>query len=155
MQNSIERDVEHLRKALHRGPVTHSQAAQKVHGTSWFGRFNTKVAVVVTEGVGTMTCAYLFTILSLISLPSVIQGVTKTGDVQTLISWIAQTFLQLVLLSVIMVGQRVQQTASDGRAEQDHEILSALHTINNTQLVILQRLDAQGPAKGSAPNANA
>ena len=31
--------------------------------------------------------------------------------------WIAQTFLQLVLLSIIIVGQNVQASASDERAE--------------------------------------
>ena len=74
--------------------------------------FNAKLAVLITQGVGTMACAYLFALLALISLPDAI----KAGKPQ-LISWIAQTFLQLVLLAVIMVGQRVQSVASDARAE--------------------------------------
>ena len=35
----------------------------------------------------------------------------------TLVSWISQTFLQLVLLSVIIVGQNVQAAAADKRSE--------------------------------------
>lgn len=74
--------------------------------------FNAKFAVLITRGVGTMACAYLFGLIALISLPDAI----STGRA-ALISWIAQTFLQLVLLSIIMVGQTVQATASDARAD--------------------------------------
>ena len=34
-----------------------------------------------------------------------------------IVAWIAQTFIQLVLLSIIMVGQSVQSDAADARAE--------------------------------------
>jgi hypothetical protein len=73
--------------------------------------FNAKVALVITRSVGTMACAYLFGLIALISLPDAI----KAGR-PAIISWIAQTFLQLVLLSIIMVGQSVQSAASDARA---------------------------------------
>ncbi len=43
-----------------------------------------------------------------------------------LISWIAQTFLQLVLLSVIMVGQKVAAAASDKQALQTYKDAEAL-----------------------------
>jgi hypothetical protein len=76
--------------------------------------FNAKFAVLITRGVGTMACAYLFAIIALISLPDAI----KAGRA-ALISWIAQTFLQLVLLSIIMVGQTVQAAASDARASKE------------------------------------
>ena len=76
--------------------------------------FNAKFAVLITRGVGTMACAYLFAILALISLPDAL----KAGR-PALISWIAQTFLQLVLLSIIMVGQTVQAAASDARASKE------------------------------------
>jgi hypothetical protein len=73
-----------------------------------------------------MWCAYAFAILALIGLPAAL----RPGG-EGIISWIAQTFLQLVLLSVIMVGQNVQGEASDERS---------LHTYQDT-LVILDRLD--------------
>ena len=63
--------------------------------------FNRKLAEKITSGVATMWCAYGFAALALISLPAAI----KTGDLIVIVAWVAQTFLQLVLLSIIMVGQ--------------------------------------------------
>ena len=83
--------------------------------------FNGRIAVLITNGVSTMWCAYLFAIIALISLPSAIEG-----GKATLVSWIAQTFLQLVLLSVIMVGQKVSAQASDKQALQTYKDTEAL-----------------------------
>ena len=77
--------------------------------------FNAKVALVITRSVGTMACAYLFAVIALISLPAAI----GSGQVIIIVAWIAQTFLQLVLLSIIMVGQTVQSVASDARAAKE------------------------------------
>jgi hypothetical protein len=60
-----------------------------------------------------MWCAYAFTALALVSLPSAI----VSHNAVTLVSWISQTFLQLVLLSVIIVGQNVLAAAADKRSE--------------------------------------
>jgi hypothetical protein len=76
-------------------------------------RFNAWFAVKVTNGVGTMWCAYAFAGLALISLPQAI----NSHSAVTLVSWISQTFLQLVLLSVIIVGQNVLAAAADKRSE--------------------------------------
>lgn len=83
--------------------------------------FNGRLAVLITNSVGTMWCAYAFAIIAFISLPAAIGGGTAT-----LISWIAQTFLQLVLLSVIMVGQRVAARASDKQALETYKDTEAL-----------------------------
>src|SRR5437763_16797443 len=80
-----------------------------------FEGFNAKLALVITRSVGTMACAYVFAAIALISLPSAI----NSGQVIVIVSWIAQTFLQLVLLSIIMVGQSVQSAASDARAAKE------------------------------------
>jgi hypothetical protein len=74
--------------------------------------FNAKLALVITRSVGTMACAYVFAVIALISLPSAI----NSGSVIVIVSWVAQTFFQLVLLSIILVGQSVQSAASDARA---------------------------------------
>jgi hypothetical protein len=87
-------------------------AEQLPHGTP-AARFNAWLAVKVTNGVGTMWCAYAFAVLALISLPQAI----SSHDAVTLVSWISQTFLQLVLLSVIIVGQNVLAAAADKRSE--------------------------------------
>jgi hypothetical protein len=84
-------------------------------------RFNTRLAIWITKIVGSMWCAYAFAALDLVSLPDAIRGGTST-----LISWIAQTFLQLVLLSIIMVGQNVQADAADKRSEATYKDTEAL-----------------------------
>jgi hypothetical protein len=92
-------------------------------------RFNTRVALLVTRAVGSMWCAYAFALFDLISLPDAIRGGTAA-----VVSWVAQTFLQLVLLSVIMVGQNVQAAAADKRAEATYDDASAaLHELAHVQ----------------------
>lgn len=74
-------------------------------------RFNAAIAVAITKAVGSMWCAYAFTVLALFGLPAAIDGGTAA-----IVQWVAQTFLQLVLLSVIMVGGNVAAAAADKRA---------------------------------------
>jgi hypothetical protein len=88
--------------------------------------FNDKLAVKITNIVGTMWCAYAFAILALISLPAAIQAGTAT-----LVAWFAQTFLQLVLLSIIMVGQKVAAAKSDKQLEQTYYDAEALLQISD------------------------
>ena len=113
--------------------------------------FNAKVALVITRSVGTMACAYVFGLIALISLPDAI----KAGR-PAIISWIAQTFLQLVLLSIIMVGQSVQSAASDARAAKQfadtETILDRLdvHTEGGIKTV-LDAIDALGKPAGASP----
>lgn len=114
------RTTDHLHKALHPSFRTLALAIREANG------FNAKIAVFVTNVVGTMWCAYFFTLIALIGLPAAL----KPGG-EGIIAWIAQTFLQLVLLSVIMVGQTVQSLAADARAE---------NTFKDTE-AILDRLD--------------
>jgi hypothetical protein len=105
--------MRHRRMALQRvvrfDPREIREAVREVEG------FNAKIALVITRSVGTMACAYLFAIIAFISLPSAIES----GQVIVIVSWIAQTFFQLVLLSIIMVGQSVQSVASDARAAKE------------------------------------
>ena len=79
--------------------------------------FNKFIAEKITAGVATMWCAYLFAIIALISLPNAI----KSGDTLVIVSWIAQTFLQLVLLSIIMVGQSVSSAKLEQTINETHE----------------------------------
>src|SRR5258708_1049333 len=84
--------------------------------------FNAWLAGKVTSGVGTMWCAYAFAALALVSLPSAI----RSGNPVVLVSWISQTFLQLVLLSVIIVGQNVLAAAADKRSEATYKAADAV-----------------------------
>ena len=81
-------------------------------------KLNEAIAARITSWVGTMWCAYAFAGLALISLPQAIHSGTAA-----LIAWIAQTFLQLVLLPLIMVGSDVLSRKAELRAIQDHETL--------------------------------
>lgn len=115
--------------------VTSKLVHDAFHGTHKVGRFNGWLATKVTRSVGTMWVAYAFTILAVISLPAAIE----THNPIIIIGWIAQTFLQLVLLPIIMVGQNVQQVVSDARAEADHETLQAIHTLTSEVHTMMER----------------
>jgi hypothetical protein len=92
-------------------------------------RFNTRVAILITKVVGSMWCAYAFALFDLISLPAAIRA-----GASAVVTWVAQTFLQLVLLSVIMVGQNVQAAAADKRAEATyHDASATLHEVAHVQ----------------------
>ncbi len=113
--------LEHLPRVVRFDPGGIRAATKEVEG------LNAKLALLITRSVGTMACAYLFAAIALISLPAAI----SSGAVIVIVAWIAQTFLQLVLLSIIMVGQSVQSAASDARAAKEFA---------DTE-VILDRLD--------------
>ena len=120
--------------------ITRRQIRAKVAGTGPMSRFNDRVAVLVTRGVGSMWAAYLFVLISLVSFPQALNAFLN-GDTVTGVSWLSQSFLQLVLLPILLVGQNVIAAAQDARAETDHETLTALHRINVQQLQILEKLD--------------
>ncbi len=107
--------------------VLNRHVHKQIHGDSWVGRLNTRLAVGITKLVGSMWCAYLFGLIALISFPAAI----RSHDPLIIVAWIAQTFLQLVLLPIIIVGQNVQAAASDARSESDHETLLAIHTLTS------------------------
>jgi hypothetical protein len=83
---------------------------------------NGKIGVLITTVVGTMWAAYLFTLLALVSLPAALQS----HDRIIIVAWVAQTFLQLVLLPVIIVGQNVQARAADKRSQQTYADAEAI-----------------------------
>lgn len=95
--------------------------------------FNSWLAVKITSVVGTMWCAYAFALLALISFPQALHSGTSA-----LIAWIAQTFLQLVLLSIIMVGQKVAAEASDQQLEQTYLDAEALLQISDSMHKLLK-----------------
>jgi hypothetical protein len=98
-------------------PVTTAEIIQENAST----RFNAWLAVKITDGVGTMWCAYIFAAIALIGLPAAL----KPGG-EGIIAWIAQTFLQLVLLSIIIVGQNIAAAASDKRSENTYKDAEAI-----------------------------
>jgi hypothetical protein len=118
------------------GPPKVADVTTPAPTAPWHARFNAALAVKITEGVGTMWCAYAFAALALVSLPSAI----RSGSAETLVSWVSQTFLQLVLLSIIIVGQNVLAAAADKRAEATFEDADALI---HSSIDLQHHLDAQ------------
>jgi len=116
--------------------IPHSRAQVAVHGSGVAGRFNRWLAVKITNSVGTMYCAYVFLALSCISLPSTLQS----GDVGRIVTWITQTFLQLVLLPIIMVGQNVQAAINELQSKEDSETLRIVHQIDTRTLQIAEEM---------------
>jgi hypothetical protein len=112
----------HIERRAAAGPPKTHDAAVAVHGTSAIGRLNAKIGLKITVIVGTMWCAYLFTLLALVSAPTAF----RSGDTIIMVGWIAQTFLQLVLLPIIIVGQNVQATAADARAQATYDDAAAV-----------------------------
>jgi hypothetical protein len=118
-------------------------ADQRLRGAGPISRLNARFGLFVTLAVGTMWCAYLFTLLALVSLSSAV----KTHNKIIIVAWVAQTFLQLVLLPIIIVGQNAQAAAADKRAEDTYKDAEAvLHEAIEIQKhlkaqdVILERL---------------
>jgi len=102
--------------------MTTKEAAAKVHGTGVIGRLNARVGLKITLLVGTMYAAYIFAIIALLSLP---QAITSHNLV-IIVAWISSNFLQLILLPIIIVGQNIQATASDKRAEDTYKDAEAV-----------------------------
>lgn len=156
--------VRHITAAVKFSPAAIKREMAEVEGV------NAKIAVLITRSVGTMACAYLFCLIALTSLPAILiqAGALKANQVPTfltkpglilVVSWIAQTLLQLVLLSIILVGQAVQAKASDARAEKqftDTETIVTHLTEPDGIDTIIAKLDAlNAKLDGTAPSSPA
>jgi hypothetical protein len=134
----------HIELRRKQGPV---KVSDQLPSGNPVTRFNSRLAMLITRGVGTMWCAYIFGIFDCLALPTALKGGTY-GIVQ----WVASFFLQLVLLSIIMVGQSIQGSASDARADQTfrdaESILSECLELQKhlqAQDEILMKLTGQSP----------
>jgi hypothetical protein len=103
----------HIRHRREQGPV---KVSDQIPPT-----LNGRIGLRITAIVGTMWCAYIFAAIAIYGLPAALK---PNGE--GLVAWIAQTFLQLVLLSVIMVGQSMQSQASDKRSQQTYDDAEAV-----------------------------
>lgn len=105
------------------GPPTTSASAKNLHTQSNpINRINQKIGLGITKSIGTMWAAYTFALLTLVSLPAAI----LSHDPIIIVAWIAQTFLQLVLLPIIIVGQNIQALAADSRSAATYEDAGAI-----------------------------
>jgi len=136
--------------AQHQPQHVSVQAAHvQVHGPHWIGRINRAIAVRITRSVGSMWAAYAFAGLALLSLPAAL----RTHDPLIIVAWVAQTFLQLVLLPIIMVGQNVQSEAAEAKARADHDTLQAIHRLSVAVYELQLRQSADTPPPPSSNGA--
>jgi Zn-dependent protease with chaperone function len=98
---------------------------------------NAKLALAITLGVGTMWCGYLFAFIAFVSLPEAIKELGN-GKLLPAVAWLSQTFFQLVLLPIIIVGQNLQNAAADARAAKTFD---DVETVKQAQATALDRLD--------------
>jgi len=142
MRRTIVNTHPHFGHTKHGLPV-HLHTVDHHPSSTAYQRFNKKVAILLTKSVGNMTCFWVFCLLALCSLPAVLSGFSvfagvfpnwmiRTSDI-ALVAWIAQTFIQLVLLPALMVGQNLQNLASEARAAKQFE---------DTEVVV-DRLDSR------------
>jgi len=87
---------------------------------SFLTTLNQRIALTLTRAVGTMWCAYAFVFLALVGFPGFSASPTQY------VQWISQTLIQLVMLSVIMVGQQILSTTQDAH----HAEVQDLHIQN-------------------------
>ncbi len=109
--------AEELRR---QGPVKTADLRRTDHQNPII-RLNNKIGLRTTLIVGTMWAAYIFTILALLALPDAI----KQGTYYIVV-WLSSSFLQLVLLPIIIVGQNIQAAAADKRAEETYKDAEAV-----------------------------
>lgn len=116
---------------MHRPHVP--RVVDHVH-TIGLSKFNAWLAVKITQAVGTVACAWVFAVIALISLPDAL----ASGSPVVVVQWLSSVFIQLVLLSIIMVGQRVQGAAADQRSEATYldteQILLRLDVVIQAQM---------------------
>ena len=85
------------------------------------GGFNQKIATWLSDGVGTMVCAYLFAALALVGFP----GLHAT--LMQFVQWLSQTFIQLVMLSVLAVSQKVIEHKQELQADEEYERIQKIY----------------------------
>jgi hypothetical protein len=94
---------------------------RKLNHQNWIVRLNARFGLGITMIVGTMWAAYLFSALALFALPDAIKQGTYF-----IIVWLSSSFLQLVLLPIIIVGQNIQAAAADKRSENTYKDAEAV-----------------------------
>ena len=155
---------EHPRFGHSHGMAVHLRTLDHLPVHSAYARLNKAVALKITGWVGSMSCAWICCLLAFASLPAVL---TQAFHLHTfpswlisvgliaLVAWIAQTFLQLVLLSIILVGTNVSAEASDARAAKqftDTEVIADsldLDTAGGLAAVLAETRDAKAEASAA------
>jgi hypothetical protein len=142
----------------HHRMAVHAHVTDHLPSDTAYARFNKKIALLMVKYVGTMTCFWVFMFIAFTSLPATLVLATLfKAPLHTvvltfalsygfifLVDWLCQNVIQLVLLPALMVGQNLQNVASDARSAKQFEdteiIVDRLNT--DTQGGLKDVLDA-------------
>lgn len=83
-------------------------------------KFNDKLAVFIADNVGSMYMAYLFAIIGIMGVVGALTGNTKLVLV---VGAVSGYFLQLVLLPIIMVADKISSQGVKDHVNKKHEEL--------------------------------
>ncbi len=115
------------------------------HAEHHKSKVNEAIAIVLNAKIGNMLCAYAFCLIAAIGLLAIL-GILP-AIVALLVAWASQSFIQLVMLPVIMVSQNVlgkqQEMQSAETARQVSQILADMEELQ----AALGRIE-QAQAKG-------
>lgn len=112
------------------GHAVHGRTVDHLPVHNRYARFNKRVALLITNNVGTMSCFWIFCVIALLALPAALVeahvvsatiGLIGEAGFVILVQWLAQSFIQLVLLPALMVGQNLQNVAADARSAKTFE----------------------------------
>jgi hypothetical protein len=141
----------HFGFTRHHGFAVHARTTDHLQphpDDGWYAGLNKRAALFMMKTVFTMTSFWVFTVLCLLVLPSVLyaMGIRHLGvagfqfptwfvgfGFELLATWFLSTFLELVLIPALGVGQNLQNAAADARAAKQFE---------DTE-VIVDRLDVK------------
>jgi Zn-dependent protease with chaperone function len=167
--STVEQDLPVHGSTKH-GHTVYRRTIDHLPTATGYQRFNKRLALFITQNIGTMTCFWLFCVISLSSLLAVMHAahiigtvgfLTATGFI-LMVSWLSQNFIQLVLLPALMVGQNLQNEAADTRAAKTFEdvedarqsLIRALDLLDvHTEGGLKVVLDAVESLKASSRNA--
>jgi len=147
-----------------RGRPVHARVVDHLRTDTKYDRFNKRLALLLTQNVGTMTCFWIFCVIALSSLLAVLYAAKVIGTVGFLtadgfilvVTWVSQNFIQLVLLPALLVGQNLQNEAADARAAKTFEDVERIIDLldSHTQgglhdiMVVVEDLRSQLAAAG-------
>jgi len=127
------------------GQAVHKRTVDHLPSRTGYERFNKRLAMAITANIGTMSCFWLFCVISVSSVTAVLHAAHIIGTVGFLtangfilvVSWTSQNFIQLVLLPALMVGQNLQNEAADARAAKTFEDVEDARTCIKQALTLL------------------
>lgn len=131
MSNHTEKYKPHPHRAVSVNGIREHE--QKVAG------FNQRIAILITNALGSVPCMYFFMILALIGFPGL------HASPYQYVQWLSQTCIQLVALSVLGISQNIlnhhTELQSDAMYDTDVKVYHDTETLiaqNNKQFEMLE-----------------